>query len=115
MSNNGVGAPKSVVPFAPKLNAKSEAGDELDIAGHAILDALRQVGGAVETKRQQAVEKTHQLSAQLRSVEDRIKELETRSLHHQSRADRAEEWLYLISVEIEQKFFEGAPTPAVRK
>jgi hypothetical protein len=115
MSNNGVGVPNSVVPFAPKLNAKSEACDELDIAGHAILDALRQVGGAVEAKRQQAVEKTHQLSAQLRSVEDRIKELETRALHHQSRADRAEEWLYLISVEIEQKFFEGVQAPASRR
>ena len=31
MSNNG-GGPKAVVPFGPKLNGKSEAGDELDRA-----------------------------------------------------------------------------------
>ena len=55
MGNNGEGAPKSVIPFAPKLDAKS---DELDRAGHAIMDVLRQATGAVEAKYQQAVERT---------------------------------------------------------
>jgi chromosome segregation ATPase len=113
-NNNGVGAPKAVIPLAPKLNGKSQ-GDELDRAGHAIMDALRQAIGAAEAKHQQAVEKTHQLSAQLRSAEDRIKELETRVWHHESRAERAEDWLYQISVEIEQKFFDGAPATVLRK
>ena len=45
MSNNG-GGPKAVVPFGPKLNGKSEAGDELDRAGQAILGVLRQAVGA---------------------------------------------------------------------
>ena len=112
MSNNGAGAPKSVVPLAPKLDAKS---DELDRAGHAILDALRQAAGGVEAKHQQAVETTHKLFAQLRSAEDRIKELETRVRLHADRAERAEKWLYQVSVEIEQKFFNGAPAPALRK
>jgi hypothetical protein len=48
---------------------------------------------------------THQLSAQLRAAEDRIRELEAKVRHHQDRADRAERWLHQISVEIEQKFF----------
>ena len=113
MSN--AGAPKSAVPFAPKLDGKSAAGDELDRAGHAILDALRQAVGAAEAKYQQAVEKTHQLSAQLRSTEDRVRELEAQVRHHAGRAERAEKWLYQISVEIEQKFFEGAPAPALRR
>jgi predicted nucleic acid-binding Zn-ribbon protein len=112
MGNNGEGAPKSVIPFAPKLDAKS---DELDRAGHAIMDVLRQATGAVEAKYQQAVERTHQLSAQLRSAEDRVKELEARVWHHEGRAERAEDWLYQISVEIEQKFFNGAPAPALRR
>ena len=47
MSNNG-GGPKAVVPFGPKLNGKSEAGDELDRAGQAILGVLRQAVGASE-------------------------------------------------------------------
>jgi hypothetical protein len=29
--------------------------------------------------------------------------------HHETRADRAEKWLYQISVEIEEKFFGPAP------
>jgi septal ring factor EnvC (AmiA/AmiB activator) len=112
MGNNGAGAPKSVVPFAPKLDAKS---DELERAGHAILDVLRQATGAVEAKYQQAVERTHQLSAQLRSAEDRVKELEAQLRHHEVRAERAEDWLYQISQEIEQKFFNGAPAAALRR
>ena len=108
MSNNGGGAPRTVVSFAPKSNAKSEAGDELDRAGQAILSALRQAVGASEAKYQQAVEKTHQLSAQFRSAEDRVKELEAQVRHHAGRAERAEKWLYQISVEIEERFFSTA-------
>jgi septal ring factor EnvC (AmiA/AmiB activator) len=115
MSNNGAGAPTAVVPFAPKSNAKSEAGDELDRAGQAILSALRQAVGASEAKYQQAVERTHQLSAQLRSAEDRVRELEAQVRHHATRAERAEKWLYQISLEIEQKFLEGAPASASRR
>jgi len=115
MSNNGADAPKAVVPFGPKSNGKSEGGNELDRAGHAILGALHQAAGAVELKYQQAVEKTHKLSAQLRAAEDHIRELEAKVRHHEERADRAEKWLYQISVEIEQKFFNGAAALASRK
>ena len=115
MSNNGAGAPKTVVASGPKSNAKSEAGDELERAGHAILDVLHQAVATTEAKYQQALETTHKLSAQLRSAEERLKELEARVRHHESRAERAEDWLYLISVEIEQKFFNGAPAPALRR
>jgi chromosome segregation ATPase len=114
MKNSGASAPKTVVPFGPKSNAKSEADNELDRAGHAILGALDQAAGAAEARYQQAMETTHKLSAQLRSAEDRIKELEARVRHHEGRADRAEDWLYQISLEIEQKFFDGAPAPALR-
>jgi hypothetical protein len=48
---------------------------------------------------------TRQRSAQLRAAEDRIRELEAHARQHQERAERAERWLYQISVEIEQKFF----------
>ena len=54
---------------------------------------------------QQALETTRQRSAQLRAAEDRIRELEAHARHHQERAERAEQWLYQISIEIEQKFF----------
>ena len=115
MSSNGADAPKAVVPFGPKSNGKSEGDNELDRAGHAILGALHQAAGAVEAKYQQAVEKTHKLSAQLRAAEDHIRELEAKGRHHEERAERAEKWLYQISVEVEQKFFNGAAALASRK
>jgi chromosome segregation ATPase len=115
MSNNGAGTAKAVVPFGPKSNAKSEAGDDLDRAGQTILGALDRAADAAEANYQQAVETTHKLSAQLRAAEDRVKELEVKVRHHQDRAERAEKWLYQISVKIDQKFFNGAPEPAFRK
>src|SRR6516165_1997827 len=100
--SRGAAMAQAVVPFAPKSNSKSEAGDQLDRAGQAILGALHRAAGAAEANYQQAVEVTHKLSAQLRSAEDRITQLEATVRHHEDRADRAEKWLYQISMEIEQ-------------
>ena len=52
-------------------------------------------------------QRAHKLSAQVLAAEDRIRELEASVSHHQDRADRAERWMYQISVEIEQSFFAG--------
>jgi hypothetical protein len=105
MSNRGAGVAEAVVPFAPKVNARSEAGDPLDRAGQAILGLLHQAANTAEANNQKAMEMAHKLSAELRAAEGRIRELEAKVRHHQDRADRAERWLYQISVEIEQKFF----------
>ena len=105
MSDRGAGATEAVVPFAPKPNAKPEAGDPLDRAAQAILGSLHRAAAAAEANHRQAVEMTRQLTAQLRAAEDRIRELEAHARHQQDRAERAEQWLYQISVEIEQKFF----------
>ena len=94
----------SVVSLEPKANVRPEASDQLDKAGQAILGLLNRAATAAETNYQQAVEITHNLSAQLRAAEDRIRDLETKVRYHQDRADRAERWLYQISVEIEQNF-----------
>jgi chromosome segregation ATPase len=105
MNNRGAGVAQAVVPFAPKVNARSEAGDTLEKAGHLILGMVRQAASTAEANYRQAIEKTHKLSAQLRGAEDRIRELEAKVRHHEDRADRAEKWLHHVSVEIEQKFF----------
>jgi hypothetical protein len=105
MSNRGADMAGSVVSLEPKANVRSEASDQLDKAGQAILGLLNRAATAAETNYQQAIEMTHKLSAQLRAAEDRIRELDAPVRHHQDRADRAERWLYQISVEIEQKFF----------
>ena len=105
MSDRGAGATEAVVPFASKPNAKPEAGDPLDRAAQAILGLVHRAAAGADAQYQQAVDKTQQLSAQLRAAEDRIGKLEAHARHHQERAERAERWLYQISVEIEQKFF----------
>ena len=105
MSDRGSGAGQTVVPLAPS-NVRSEAGgDPLDAAGKAILGSLHRAASAAEANYQQALEMTDKLSAGLRAAEDRIRELEAQARHHQDRADRAEKWLYQISVDVEQKFF----------
>ena len=113
MSNRGPVAAETIVQFAPKPNAKPEAGDPIDRAAQAILGLVHRTANDAKAKNQQALAMTHQLSAQLRAAEDRIRELEANVRHHQDRADRAERWLYQISVEIEQQFFgreDGRPS-----
>ena len=56
---------------------------------------------------QRGFETTDDLSAQLRTAEERIRELEAKVRLLEDRADRAERWVYKIWVEIEQKFFGG--------
>jgi hypothetical protein len=93
-------------PLRRKSNGRSETGDTLDRAGQAILGLLKRAASAAEANYQQAVEIANKLSAgQLRAAEDRMRELQAKVRHHEDRADRAERWLYQISMEIEQKFF----------
>jgi len=105
MSNRGAGVRDATVP--PKLNGRSEAGDPLDTAAQQTLDLLHRAAVAAEANNQQAREVAHKLSAQVLAAEDRIRELVASVSHHQDRADRAERWMYQISVEIEQSFFAG--------
>src|SRR5580692_3942690 len=104
MSNRSLVAADTVIPLAPKSNAKPEAGDPLDRAAQAILGLVHRTANDAKAKNQQTIAVAHQLSAQLRAAEDRIRDLEAQTRHHQDRADRAERWLYQISVEIEQLF-----------
>ena len=105
MSDRGADIPNAVVQFAPKPSAKPEAGDPLDRAAQAILGLVHRAAAGADAQYQQAVDKTQQLSAQLRAAEDRIRELEAHARHQQERAERAEQWLYQISAEIERRFF----------
>jgi hypothetical protein len=105
MSSRGASAAETVIPLAPKAKAKTETGDPLDRAAQAILGLVHRAAATAEANDQQALQMTHQLSAQLRAAEDRIRELEAHVRHHQERAERAERWLYQISMEIEQRFF----------
>ena len=109
-----------VAPFAPKVKGRPETGDALEKAGYLILEMIGKAANNAEANYQQAVETSRKLSGQLRAAEDRIRELEVEIRRHQDRADRAEKWLYQISVEIEQKFFgrdedNAQPPPVVSR
>lgn len=105
MSNRGAGV--SEESASPKSNGRSQAGDPLDAAGHHTMDLLHRAAVAAEANYQQAIGVADKLSAQLRANEDRIRELESKVRYHHERADRAEKWLYQISMQIEQQFFGG--------
>ncbi len=44
------------------------------------------------------------LSHQLRAAEDRIAELEAEAVAYRDRAERAEQWLHKVYMEIEERF-----------
>jgi hypothetical protein len=114
MNARGSDVSDTIVPFpAPSKNGVSDEGDLLDKAGHSILGLLHRAAGMAEENSQHALGIAHKLSLQLRTAEDRIKDLEADLKHYQDRADRAEKWLYRVSVEIEQQFFktgDGRPS-----
>jgi hypothetical protein len=72
------------------------------------LGLLQQAAIMAQEDSQHALGVAHKLSLQLRSAEDRIKDLEADVRHYRERADRAEKWLHKISLEIEERFFAQA-------
>jgi hypothetical protein len=103
MSNRGQGAAEAVIPIssAPKLNSRAEV---VDRAAQTILGTINRAATTVQASYRQGLEINSKLATQLRAAEQRISELEVKARYHEDRADRAEKWLYQISVEIEQKF-----------
>jgi hypothetical protein len=110
-------ASETVVPFA--RDAAPPIDDPLDSAGRSILGLLQRAASMAEETSQHALGVAHKLSVQLRSAEDRIRDLEADVRHYQERADRAEKWLLKISLEIEERFFSStdkrAPQASVRQ
>jgi hypothetical protein len=96
----------TVIPFGTTGGASIPDGtDLLDSAGKTILGMLGRAAEMAGEKSKQALDAARELSIQLQAAEDRIKDLEADVRHHEARADRAEKWLYQISLEIEEKFF----------
>ena len=91
---------KSVIPFAPT----DKGNDQLDKAGHSILNLLHQAAGVAERNSQQALDMTQKLSHQLRAAEQCISDLEAEAETHRDRAERAERWLHKVYTEIEERF-----------
>jgi hypothetical protein len=90
----------SVIPFA----ATDKGNDQLDKAGHSILNLLHQAAGVAEKNSQQALDVAQKLALQLREAEQRIADLEGEAESHRDRADRAGQWLHKVYTEIEERF-----------
>jgi hypothetical protein len=93
---------ESVVPFAP--STKNVPANDLDKAGQTILQLLHKAADAADDNSRHALEMAQKLSHQLRTAEDRIAELEAEAETDRERAERAEQWLHKIYVEIENRF-----------
>lgn len=91
--------------FDSEPNGSVSHADSLDDAGQTIIGMIDQAAGMAEENIRRALDAVQRVSQQLQAAEDRIKELEGRVRYHQDRAERAEDWLRQISVEIEQRFF----------
>jgi len=97
---------KKIIPFAPTNREPRDDSDPMDRSGQAIVVLLQQAADTANTNCERALELAHKLSMQLRTAEDRIKELESDIRHYHDRAQRAEKWLARIYKDIEEKFFE---------
>jgi hypothetical protein len=96
----------TLVPFGTSGGTPVPDGaDLLDSAGKTILGMLGRAAEMAGEKSKQALDAARELSIQLQAAKDRIRDLEADVRHHEARADRAEKWLYQISLEIEEKFF----------
>ena len=102
---NSGGDSESVIPFARAASSGgSREADQLDSAGQTILRLLHKAAGVAEANSQHALEMAQKLSHQLRGAEQRIAELEADVRSYRERADRAEEWLHKIYIEVEERF-----------
>jgi chromosome segregation ATPase len=89
-----------VVRFAPQQKRRAEF-EPIDRAGHAMIALLQKAADIAEENIERAMTVAHRLSLELRTAEDRIRELEGEVEHLESRATRAEQWLGTIKKEIE--------------
>ena len=100
-----------VVRFASKQKPRAEL-EPIDQAGHAVMGLLKEAAGIAEENIERAMTVAHRLSLELRTAEDRIRELESEVERLESRATRAEQWLGAIKKEIEDTLI--APMEASR-
>jgi TolA-binding protein len=89
-----------VVRFASKPNPRAEF-EPIDRAGHAVIALLQKAADIAEENIERAMTVAHRLGLELRTAEDRIRELEGEVERLESRATRAEQWLGTIKKEIE--------------
>src|SRR5262245_1349381 len=107
MSDQTADAATKIVPFGAQGRDRRHHSDPLDESAQAILGLLNRAADVARDKCDRAMDAANKLSAQLRTAENRIKQLEEEAGYYRDRTARAEQWLMHISQEIENRFFEG--------
>src|SRR5262245_65973710 len=100
---------KKIIPFAPTNREPRDDSDPMDRSGHAIVSLLQQAADTANRDCERAMDMAHKMSTQLRTAEEKIKELEADIRHYHERAQRREKWLARIDQDVEEKFFEHKP------
>jgi chromosome segregation ATPase len=90
---------REVMTLAPKSRGEIEP---IDQAGHALIGLLKEAANSWKENVERVMTVAHKLLLELRSANDRIKELETEVERLEGRATRAEQWLGAIKKEIEE-------------
>jgi hypothetical protein len=104
---DGSNSDSEVIPFSRAENTSTSGGaDQLDKAGHTILQMLDRAATVAEDDSRRALEMAQKLSNQLRAAEDRVVELEAEVTAYHDRAERAEQWLHRVYTEIEERFLQ---------
>ena len=106
MSANAPDRSTTIVPFAPVPKGQADGNIVADDAGRSIIALLQEAAELAKDDCARAMDFAHKLSFQLRTAEERARELEIEATHFRDRAARAEEWLLRIHNEVEHKFFE---------
>jgi hypothetical protein len=83
-----------------------ELKDPMDNAGQTALDLINRAATAAREGNSQAISTINELTLQLQTASNRIKELEAKAEHYQARAERAERWFTAISTEIQRQFLD---------
>ncbi len=93
--------PEEVRKFAPKQQPRPP-GDPTDMAGQALVAMLQHAANISDDHCNEALTVVDKLYAELRSAEDRIRQLEAEIEFHRNRAARGESWLRRIQEEVEE-------------
>lgn len=83
-----------------------ELKDFMDNAGQTALDLINRAASVARESSSHAVTAINELTLQLQTANNRIKELEVKVEHYQVRAERAERWFTAISTEIQRQFLD---------
>jgi chromosome segregation ATPase len=83
-----------------------ELKDTMDSAGQTALDLIGRAASAAREGNSQAISTINELTLQLQTAHNRIKELEAKAEHYQARAERAEKWFTAIANEIQRQFID---------